>query len=57
MSVTPIFNYFLTLKRYHASKYIIISIFARFKHIVKIHNRRTYTQIIIKYINRNLHKL
>ena len=30
----PLFNYYLTpKKRYHANKYIIISLFARFKYI------------------------
>ena len=37
--------------------YVHINLFALFKHTVKMCNRRTYTQIIIKYINYNIHKL
>ena len=40
---------------YHEDKYFI-SLFAHFKHTVKIYNHRTYTQIIIKKFNENVLK-
>ena len=41
--------------RFYEDKYLV-SLFAHFKHTVKIYNHRTYTQIIIKKISEDVLK-
>ena len=42
---------------YYEDKYFILSLFAHFKHTVKIYYHRTYTQINAKKINDKCFKM